>query len=69
MQYAGNVGRAQGVEEFVDVLRKVNNDCIEFSIWGTGSAEADLIHKVDQYGMRSIVKFKALICVRSRSMY
>ena len=57
VQYAGNVGRAQGVEEFVDVLRKVNNDFIEFSIWGTGSAEADLIHKVDQYGMRSIVKF------------
>lgn len=57
IQYAGNIGNAQGVGEFVDVFREAECENVLFSIWGTGVAEADIKRKVEGYGMQDSVRF------------
>jgi glycosyltransferase involved in cell wall biosynthesis len=42
IEYAGNIGRAQGVSQFLRTVVQVNNPSVMFSIWGTGS-ESDSI--------------------------
>lgn len=42
IQYAGNIGEAQGVQEFINHIHAVNNNNVIFSIWGTGSEENKL---------------------------
>ena len=46
VQYAGNIGEAQGVQQFVEHIRNVDTDKILFSIWGTGLAEDKIKEKV-----------------------
>lgn len=57
IQYAGNIGNAQGVEEMVDVLHEAKCEQVAFDIWGTGSAEASIRKKVEGYGMSEQVSF------------
>lgn len=57
IEYAGNIGNAQGVGEFVDVLHEAGWGNVKFSIWGTGSAEAGIKEKVAEYGMQDSVVF------------
>lgn len=57
VQYAGNIGNAQGVGEFVNHLREANNQKVQFSIWGTGSAEEAIREKVNDYEMNEQVYF------------
>lgn len=57
IQYAGNIGNAQGIGEFIDVLHEANCNQVEFGIWGTGSAEQLLKEKVNQLGMSGNVLF------------
>lgn len=57
IQYAGNIGNAQGVEEFVRRLKEANNPTIQLSIWGTGSAEKAIRESVKGYGMNEQVLF------------
>lgn len=60
IQYAGNIGNAQGVGEFVDVLHDAGCENIEFSIWGTGGGETGVKEKVAEYGMQNLVTFNGL---------
>lgn len=57
IQYAGNIGNAQGVGEFVDILHESKSEQVIFGIWGTGSAEAAVKEKVQEYGMDNQVSF------------
>lgn len=57
IQYAGNIGNAQGVSEFVDILHEANCTNVAFSVWGTGSAETQIKEKVKEYGMSNCVHF------------
>ena len=57
VQYAGNIGNAQGVGEFVTHLREAKNQTVQFSIWGTGSAEDAIREKVNDYEMNEQVYF------------
>lgn len=57
IQYAGNIGNAQGVGELVDVLHEAKCEQVAFSIWGTGSAENTIKGKVQEYGMEKQVSF------------
>lgn len=57
IQYAGNIGNAQGVGEFVDILYESKSEQVAFGIWGTGSAEAAVKEKVQEYGMENQVSF------------
>lgn len=57
VQYAGNIGNAQGVEEFVDILYQSGSLQVEFSIWGGGSNELNIKNKVKKLGMNDCVTF------------
>lgn len=57
IQYAGNIGKAQGVGDFVDVLNKTDNKSLLFNIWGSGSAEDEIKEKVSLLGMEKQVRF------------
>lgn len=57
IEYAGNIGNAQGVGEFVDVLHEVGCKNVVFNIWGTGGAEASIKQKVADYAMQDYVSF------------
>lgn len=57
IEYAGNIGNAQGVGEFVDVLHEVGCKNVVFKIWGTGGAEASIKQKVADYDMQDCVSF------------
>ena len=57
IQYAGNIGNAQGVGELVEYLYKVGNNKIHFGIWGTGSAEESIKARVAELRMEEQVKF------------
>lgn len=57
IQYAGNIGNAQGVGEFVDVLYEAGSKNVKLSIWGTGNAESEIKEKVQTYGMQECVSF------------
>ena len=57
IQYAGNIGNAQGVGEFVDVLQESECKDVVFGIWGTGNAELSIKEKVKSLGLENIVHF------------
>ena len=46
IQYAGNIGRAQGIIEFSDIARSVNNRSIQFVFVGSGALSQALKEKV-----------------------
>lgn len=57
IQYAGNIGEAQGVQQFVSILATVNNPNLLLSIWGTGKAEPKLKKYVEENALNDIVSF------------
>lgn len=42
VQYAGNIGRAQGLLEFVDIVSKAQNEALRFVFRGSGALKAAL---------------------------
>ena len=57
IQYAGNIGNAQGVGELVELLYEAGNKCVQFGIWGTGCAEERIKMRVSELGIEEQVKF------------
>lgn len=57
IQYAGNIGEAQGVQQFVAHILSVNNKNLLFSIWGAGSAEDKIKDIVTSASKNDIVNF------------
>lgn len=57
IQYAGNIGNAQGVGEFVEYLYGAGNKAVHFGIWGTGSAEEHIKTRVAELGLEEQVNF------------
>lgn len=37
LQYAGNIGRVQGIEKLVDLATQINNSDLVFDFWGSGA--------------------------------
>ena len=58
IQYAGNIGNAQGVGEMVELLHEASNESVLLNIWGTGSAEDRIKSRVRELNMDNSVKFK-----------
>lgn len=46
IEYAGNIGRGQGLQSFIENLSKANNRNIQFDIYGTGAVEDTLKNQV-----------------------
>ena len=57
IQYAGNIGNAQGVGEFVEDLHNAGNKIVHFGIWGTGGAEESIKTRVAELGLEEQIKF------------
>lgn len=57
IQYAGNIGRAQGVGDFVEILNNAGNPDVMFNIWGTGSEEEEIKSRVSELGLSEQVVF------------
>lgn len=58
IQYAGNIGRAQGISDFLDVLKEADNPNIIMEIWGNGSEIDKVKDKILEYGLDSKVSLK-----------
>ncbi len=55
LEYAGNIGRVQGLQSLVANLKEAQNEQLEFHLWGTGAAENGLKKYVELEGMRHVV--------------
>jgi len=54
IQYAGNVGRVQGLDEFIDTFIAADNQLLRLSIWGDGASRKRLEEKVRESGCKQI---------------
>ncbi len=55
IQYAGNIGHAQGVSNFIDFIHTANNHNLKVEIWGSGSATDEIKKKITDYKLENIV--------------
>lgn len=60
IQYAGNIGRTQGLQEFLVILRGLNNKNIHFDLWGDGAMKNELIKFVSENNMCERISFNGL---------
>ena len=54
IEYAGNLGRGQGLKGFIDNLNAVHNDLLHFDLYGTGAVENSLKKEVDERGILNV---------------
>ncbi|WP_172915887.1 glycosyltransferase family 4 protein [Capnocytophaga canimorsus] len=57
IQYAGNIGRAQRIEKFIDRFNNSSNKNIHFDLWGNGAMKEELTSKVNELGLNDKVTF------------
>lgn len=55
LEYAGNIGRVQGLQALVEDVQKAGNDKMEFHLWGTGAEESSLKDYTSHHGMKNVV--------------
>lgn len=55
LEYAGNIGRVQGLQELIENLKEASNNNIEFHLWGTGAEELRLKDYTQSNKMKNVV--------------
>lgn len=55
LEYAGNIGRVQGLHALIENIKTANNDGLEFHLWGTGAEENSLKGYVQNNNMDNVV--------------
>ena len=55
LEYAGNIGRVQGLQTLIEDVQKTGNDKMEFHLWGTGAEESSLKDYTVHHGMKNVV--------------
>ena len=55
LEYAGNIGRVQGLQTMIENIKDANNDGLEFHLWGTGAEENSLKDYVQNKKMDNVV--------------
>lgn len=55
LEYAGNIGRVQGLQELIENLKESSNNNLEFHFWGTGAEENRLKDYTQSYKMNNVV--------------
>lgn len=55
LEYAGNIGRVQGIQAILEDIQRAGNNEMEFHLWGTGAEESSLKDYVSQHGMNNVV--------------
>ena len=56
-QYAGNIGRAQGLNRLVDIITKSDNEFIKFDFWGDGVMRESIEDQVKTLEMQKKISF------------
>lgn len=54
IEYAGNIGRVQGLQEFLKLLELSKNSQLNFHLWGTGAEETNLTRYVRLHKMKNV---------------
>lgn len=54
IQYAGNIGRVQGLMEFISCFGQANNPKIKFILRGGGAMEQDIKHYIKEHNLCNI---------------
>lgn len=57
IQYAGNIGRVQGLQSFIENLNSTTNKNIVFDLWGDGAVKNELKEMVCDYKLQDRVNF------------
>lgn len=55
LEYAGNIGRVQGLQAMIEDIQKTGNDNMEFHLWGTGAEENNLKDYASHHRMKNVV--------------
>ena len=55
LEYAGNIGRVQGLQSMIEDIQKACNDKMEFHLWGTGAEEHNLKDFVNSHKMTNVI--------------
>lgn len=55
LEYAGNIGRVQGLQAVMENIKNANNDGFEFHLWGTGAEENRLKYYAQSHKMNNVV--------------
>lgn len=55
LEYAGNIGRVQGLQAMVEDILTASNEKLEFHLWGTGAEENSLKEYAHTHGMKNVV--------------
>lgn len=55
IQYAGNLGRVQGLMNLLEIIGKVNNDSLFFSFWGDGVIKHDMEKYISDHDLNNII--------------
>lgn len=55
LEYAGNIGRVQGLHALIENIKTANNEGLEFHLWGTGAEENSLKDYVQSNKMSNVV--------------
>ena len=59
IQYAGNVGRVQGLQEFLEIFHAARNSDIRLSIWGEGAVKKDLEKYVKVNSVENVIFWRS----------
>lgn len=55
LEYAGNIGRVQGLQKLIENLKEISNTNLEFHLWGTGAEESCLIDYTQSHKMKNVI--------------
>ena len=55
LEYAGNIGRVQGLQALMEDILKAGNEKMEFHLWGTGAEENSLKDYASHHGLKNVV--------------
>jgi glycosyltransferase involved in cell wall biosynthesis len=60
IQYAGNIGRAQGLSSFLEILNEASNKNICLDFWGDGAVKDELSEFADAHKLNGRVTFNGV---------
>ncbi len=55
LEYAGNIGRLQGLQAMLEDVKAANNDKLEFHLWGSGAEENNLKEYVERKKLQNVI--------------
>ena len=59
IQYAGNIGRVQGLQNFLKIFHSANNPDIRLSVWGDGAVKKELEKYVSDNSVDNVIFWRS----------